>query len=220
MQTYDFGCYNQTVEETEQQLRESIRRTCTDSHASLVFDALAIVRSHYGNRLLDDLFPAALHPMRVALLLANYDKKTTSSLLIAALLHDTLIYKSLTEEQIERLFGRFVAKLIGSVTWYSHIRYAHSASESTSSGWQEILLDSHEVRSITVFDLLDGMLAWKWFPADHQAQLEISNQLEEIRAKYLPLAHATNMQAYHIMRREYDYYVEQGYAHKPESAAI
>jgi (p)ppGpp synthase/HD superfamily hydrolase len=220
MDTFDFSRYDYTVEETEQHLYKCIRSTCSITHAPLVFEALDIVRHIYSNQQRDDLIPSMLHPMRVALMLAQFDDKTTSKLLVAALLHDTMKDGRLTNAAIEAQFGHFVSKLVTAVTRYSHTSCIPGTQQIPSPVWQEILLDNHEVRSIKVFEEVDNMIYWKYIPADHPARLSIPCWLEEVRAMYFTLAHATNKQAYNLMRQEYAYYVEHGYTYQPESVTF
>lgn len=211
---YDFLRYDYTVKETEQHLHEAIKSKCTDKHAPLVFEALNIVHKLYDDQQRDDLVPAILHPMRVALMLVQLDANATSKLLIAALLHDVIKDGYLTGEEIEKKFGHYVAKLVTAITDYAlNSCIGDTRQPALPQTWQAILFESHEIRSIKVFEALDNMVYWKIIPADHQLRNDIPCWLEEARVVYLPLAHATNMQAYDLMRREYEYYVEHGYAH-------
>ena len=74
---------------------------------------------------------------------------------------------------------------------------------------------SHEVRAIKIFEDLDNMICWKTIPPKNPVQKKIPRWLEEAREMSLPLAHATNLQAYNIMQQEYKYYVAQDYAAQP-----
>ena len=151
--------------------------------------------------------------MRVALMLVHFDRNITSKVFIAALLHDVLEDTSITEQEIEEKFGKYVARLVQSVT--RHHKKTEGLLEKQADkrqNWEEIILDDHEVRAIKTFEDLDNMICWKTIPPKNPVQKKIPRRLEEGREMSLPLAHATNLQAYKIMQQEYTYYVAQDYA--------
>lgn len=64
----------------------------------------------------NDAAPYINHPLEVANLLANVGKVEDYDILIAALLHDTVEDTETTKEEIAKLFGDNVAKMVLEVT--------------------------------------------------------------------------------------------------------
>jgi (p)ppGpp synthase/HD superfamily hydrolase len=163
----------------------------------------------------DDNTPFIIHPMRVALMLVQFDRNITSKVFIAALLHDVLEDTNVTNSAIEEQFGKYAARLVQSVTNLHKTGELQEKRVAKRQNWEEIILEDHEVRAIKTFEDLDNMICWKTIPPKNPIQQKIPRWLEEAREMSLPLAHATNLQAYKIMQQEYSYYVAQGYAAQP-----
>ncbi len=64
----------------------------------------------------NDAAPYINHPLEVANLLASVGKVEDYDVLIAAILHDTVEDTETTKEEIEKLFGENVAKMVLEVT--------------------------------------------------------------------------------------------------------
>ncbi|MGI9056190.1 MAG: HD domain-containing protein [Pyrinomonadaceae bacterium] len=64
----------------------------------------------------NDAAPYINHPLEVANLLANVGKVEDFDILIAAILHDTVEDTETTKDEIEKLFGENVAKMVLEVT--------------------------------------------------------------------------------------------------------
>ncbi|HZS77592.1 MAG TPA: HD domain-containing protein [Ktedonobacteraceae bacterium] len=208
MQVQNLLQYTSSVDDIEEQLHALVETRYIKTHTPLVFEALGFIQRLYHGKLRDNSVPYILHPLRVALMLGQYEERTGTKLLIAALLHDTIKDGDLEDAEIEQRFGHFVAKLVTKVA-----RYTSNTGDTSSTDWDEILLESHEIRALKVFEELDNVMYWRILPVNHALRNNIPFWLEDVRTKYLPLAHATNMQAYELMHQEYTYYVKHGYAH-------
>jgi GTP diphosphokinase / guanosine-3',5'-bis(diphosphate) 3'-diphosphatase len=212
---YDFLRYDYTLMDTEDYLRKVVQRKYDTANAHRIFEALALAYDTHAEQFRANNVPYVIHPMRVALMLVNFDGSTTSKVFIAALLHDTLEDTCLTSQEIGQKFGKYVAKLVQSVTIpYDTNEDFHVKGDMKREKWQEIMLDSHEARAIKTFEDLDNMIGWKTIPEGSPLRNKIPRWLDEARELSLPLAHATSMKAYELMQREYTYYAEQGYANQ------
>jgi len=215
IQKYDFSRYDYTVQETEQYLCEVVKSKYGAMKTPHIFEALALAKRVHAPHLRDNNAPFIIHPMRVALMLAKLDNKTTSKVLVASLLHDTIEKSCLTDREIEQSFGSYVAKLVQSVTRRQNTSSLEEKREAKRQMWQEIMRSSHEVRTIKTLEDLDNMICWKAIPEGSPARRKIPRWLKEAQEMSLPLAHATNEQAYYFMQREIAYYVKQGYGDQP-----
>ena len=115
-QEYDFSDCNATVEYTEEYLCDVVRSKYERAYASQIFKALDLARSAHDGQLRCNDAPYIVHPMRVAIMLIKFEKTTTAKVVIAALLHDTLEKTCLTKDDLERIFDKYVAKLVRSLT--------------------------------------------------------------------------------------------------------
>src|SRR6266446_9852479 len=101
IEKYDISC-NYPLEETETYFRDVGARKYDKVNAEQIFKALNIAHQAHLGQYRYDYTPYIIHPIRVALMLLKFDENiTTSKVLIAALLHDTLEKKCLLSEEIE-----------------------------------------------------------------------------------------------------------------------
>jgi GTP diphosphokinase / guanosine-3',5'-bis(diphosphate) 3'-diphosphatase len=208
--------YNYTLEDTKGYLYKVVQSNYDVITARKIFDALTLAVDVHAQQLRANNVPYVIHPMRVALMLMNFDGNVTSKTIIAALLHDTLEETDLKISEIEQKFGKYVTKLVQSVTIpYDTNADAYEKRKAKREKWQELMLDSHETRAIKTFEDLDNMIGWKTIPEGNPLRNKIPRWLVEAQELSLPLAHATNMKAYKLMQGEYAYYAKQAYAHKP-----
>jgi len=213
---YNFFHIDYTVEETEEYLRDVVSKKYNTAQAQRVFAALDLARHAHKDRCRCNNASYIVHPMRVALLLLSFDENAISKVIIAALLHDVLEKTDVKACVIEEQFGRYVLKLVQSVTRDHDDK--QSCQEKTLAKrqcWLEAMSGSHEARLIKTCEDLDNMICWKAIPEDSLARGKMARWLMEAREMSLPLARVTNWQAYHLMRQEYDYYVERGFADQP-----
>lgn len=84
--------------------------------AEFIEAAAFAAKNHSSQKRKDDISPYINHPLEVAELLTTIGKIEDSDVLIAAVLHDTLEDTETTEEEIARLFGREVCKIVIELT--------------------------------------------------------------------------------------------------------
>ena len=85
---------------------------------SLIFNALDFAaKKHRDQRRLDaDATPYINHPIELAALLVNEGNVDDTSVLVAAILHDTVEDTETTPQELEHLFGFEIANIVMEVT--------------------------------------------------------------------------------------------------------
>jgi len=132
--------------------------------------------------------PYLVHPLEVAILLADMKLDTTA--IAAGLLHDSVEDTILTTEQIKEKFGEQVAHIVEGVTKISKIDFA-SREEAQAENVRKMMLamvDDIRVVLIKLADRLHNMRTLKHLSADRQTK--IAKETLEI---YAPLAHRLGM---------------------------
>ncbi len=129
--------------------------------------------------------PYIFHPIAVAKIVANQIGLGRTSI-ISALLHDVIEDTEYTEEDIERLFGEKVAKIVVGLTKISHLKKDQDVSIQAEN-YRKMLLTMHDdvrVILIKIADRLHNMQTMDAMPA--HKQVRISSETLYI---YAPLAH-------------------------------
>lgn len=213
---FDFANCNHTVEYTEEYLRETVIETYAQAQTQQIFDALHLAFSAHDSRRRCNDALYIIHPMRVALILLKYDSDTISKVFMAALLHDILEKTDVTYREIEERFGRYVAKLVQTLTRkHNDEQSLQEKIEAKRQNWLEIMSSSHETRMIRICEDLDNMYCWQTLSEDNPASKKIPRWLAEAQQMSLPLARTTNIQVYDVMRQECEFYAERGFGHQP-----
>jgi GTP pyrophosphokinase len=129
--------------------------------------------------------PYIYHPIAVAKIVA-YEIGLDTTSIIAALLHDVVEDTSYTLEDIERLFGENVARIVNGLTKISHLKKDQDASVQAENFRKMLLTLNDDVRVILIkiADRLHNMQTMDSMPADKQ--VKISSETLYI---YAPLAH-------------------------------
>ncbi|MEP7169373.1 MAG: HD domain-containing protein [Bacteroidota bacterium] len=87
-----------------------------DTHQLLKAIVFAAEKHRYQKRKDADKTPYINHPLNVAFTLVEIGKEEDQTLLIAAVLHDTVEDTETTPEEIENLFGKEVLSIVMEVT--------------------------------------------------------------------------------------------------------
>lgn len=192
-----------TEENLDRKLRQLIQRKYGSMGLSVI-NTLDRALNMYRGRYKDGI-PFVLHPLRVTWMLLELDQYATSKMCIAALLHSAPHERLLTLAEIEREFGGYVSKLVQSIgDAFCCSAFSLEDHETRQRRWQKIMGESHEVRSLRTFDDLDTLLSWKFLSESSPIHSSLRLWLADVREMSLPLAHATNIGAYTIMRQEYE----------------
>jgi guanosine-3',5'-bis(diphosphate) 3'-pyrophosphohydrolase len=133
--------------------------------------------------------PYISHPVEVAYYLATL--QSDAETLAGALLHDVPEDTEITIPDIEKRFGREVAKLVDGVTKLSKFGSARSVEEQQAENIRKMFLAMAEdvrVVIIKLADRLHNMRTLQFLPVEKQAR--IAHQSMDI---YAPLAHRLGM---------------------------
>lgn len=129
--------------------------------------------------------PYIFHPIAVAKIVA-YEIGLDTTSIVAALLHDVVEDTDYTIEDIERLFGENVARIVSGLTKISHLNKEQDASIQAEN-FRKMLLTLHDdvrVILIKIADRLHNMQTMGAMP--QHKQIKISSETLYI---YAPLAH-------------------------------
>jgi len=129
--------------------------------------------------------PYIFHPIAVSKIVA-YEIGLHATSIIAALLHDVVEDTTYTIEDIERLFGETVARIVFGLTKISHLKKDQDASLQAENFRKMLLTLNDDVRVILIkiADRLHNMQTMEAMPADKQVKIA-----SETLYIYAPLAH-------------------------------
>ena len=133
--------------------------------------------------------PYFSHPIEVAGILTRYRLDTAT--IVTALLHDTIEDTTTTLDQIERAFGKDVAKLVDGVTKLSRIEL-QSAEKNQAENFRKFLLamsDDLRVLLVKLADRLHNMRTLR-FIKDADKRRRIARETLDL---YAPLAERIGM---------------------------
>jgi GTP diphosphokinase / guanosine-3',5'-bis(diphosphate) 3'-diphosphatase len=174
------------------ELVERIREYDPDADEGLINRAYVFTVQKHGSQLRASGDPYFSHPVEVAGILTElrFDTET----IITALLHDTLEDTLTTPEEIERLFGANVARLVDGVTKLSKIE-AQTENERAAENLRKFLLamsDDIRVLLVKLADRLHNMRTLHFIKSPDKRR-RIARETMEI---YAPLAERIGMYEY------------------------
>ncbi|MSP68089.1 MAG: bifunctional (p)ppGpp synthetase/guanosine-3',5'-bis(diphosphate) 3'-pyrophosphohydrolase [Alphaproteobacteria bacterium] len=128
--------------------------------------------------------PYFSHPIEVAGILA--DMKLDVSSIVSGLLHDTIEDTGTTLDEIERLFGREVRRIVDGVTKLSKIRFESQAQQQAENFRKFLLAMSEDIRVLLIklADRLHNMRTLHFIASPEKRQ-RIAKETMEI---FAPLA--------------------------------
>lgn len=129
--------------------------------------------------------PYIYHPIAVAKIVA-YEIGLFTTSIVAALLHDVVEDTDYTIEDVERLFGENVARIVSGLTKISHLKKDQDASVQAENFRKMLLTLNDDVRVILIkiADRLHNMQTMDAMPIDKQVKIA-----SETLYIYAPLAH-------------------------------
>jgi GTP pyrophosphokinase len=176
------------------ELVERVRAYDPDADEALINRAYVFSVAKHGSQKRASGDPYFSHPIEVAGILTDLflDDKT----IVTALLHDTLEDTVTTPEEIERLFGPEILRLVDGVTKLSKIE-AQTESERAAENLRKFLLamsDDIRVLLVKLADRLHNMRTLHFIPKPEKRR-RIAKETMDI---YAPLAERIGM--YEFMR--------------------
>ncbi len=168
----------------------------------IIVRALNLSERAHGVQLRDDGALYVIHPIRVALSLLREFGHTSPTLLIAALMHDTVEDCSVSLALIRRVYGKRVAEIVKDVT---DARPAHETEKQKTirkhTKLKFILIRARASRIIKCADLLDNVRSWPLLSLKSLSRKKIPRWLKEASISYFPLARATDMRMYRAIKK-------------------
>jgi GTP pyrophosphokinase len=160
-------------------------------------DAEAISRAYefaahaHASQTRDNGDPYFTHPVEVAQILTGYRVDTNS--IVTALLHDVVEDTSVTLADVEKRFGRDVARLVDGVTKLTRLELQSDRTKQAENFRKLVLAMSEDIRVLLVklADRLHNMRTLR-FVRDEQKRRRIAAETLEI---YAPLAERIGMDA-------------------------
>ncbi len=184
--------YTATIEEEKKEIAKRYKDMLSDTYETLSKDDKLLIRkafdlaaeAHKEQRRKTGE-PYIFHPIAVAKIVSNEIGLAATSI-VAALLHDVVEDTHYTIEDIEKLFGKVVAKIVNGLTKISHLKKDQDVSLQAEN-YRKMLLTLHDdvrVILIKIADRLHNMQTMDAMPP--HKQVKISSETLFI---YAPLAH-------------------------------
>ncbi|MDQ3245357.1 MAG: bifunctional (p)ppGpp synthetase/guanosine-3',5'-bis(diphosphate) 3'-pyrophosphohydrolase [Pseudomonadota bacterium] len=171
------------------ELVEKVRAYDPDADEGMLNRAYVFSMKAHGTQVRANGDPYFSHPIEVAGILT--DLKLDDETIVTAILHDTIEDTLATAEEIERLFGANVARLVDGVTKLSKIE-AQSENERAAENLRKFLLalsDDIRVLLVKLADRLHNMRTLHHIPAEEKRR-RIARETMDI---YAPLAERIGM---------------------------
>ena len=150
--------------------------------------AYALAEKSHGAQLRDTGEPYIIHPINVALLLADLGLDTES--VCAALLHDVVEDTGVSIEEIKREFGDEIALLVDGVTKLGRIPFS-SVEEQQAENIRKMLLAMSKDIRVMIVKLCDRLHNMRTLSAK-SPQKQRDKALETMEV-YAPIAHRLGM---------------------------
>ncbi len=169
-------------------LLETARANRPNDDLDIVHRAYEISLQHHSGQQRASGEPYLVHPLEVAILLAEMRLDTTA--IAAGLLHDAIEDTAFTVEELKQQFGEQVAHIVEGVTKISKIDFA-SREEAQAENVRKMMLamvDDIRVVLIKLADRLHNMRTLQHLSPERQ--MKIAKETLEI---YAPLAHRLGM---------------------------
>ncbi len=171
------------------ELVERVKAYDPDADEDLLNRAYVFSMRAHGSQLRASGDPYFSHPIEVAGILT--DLKLDDETIATGILHDTIEDTLATQEQIEKLFGANVGRLVDGVTKLSRIE-AQTENERAAENFRKFLLamsDDIRVLLVKLADRLHNMRTLHFIPSEEKRR-RIARETMDI---YAPLAERIGM---------------------------
>lgn len=176
------------VDELFENLNKKISEYNADADYEIIKKAYEVASRAHKDQLRKSGEPYILHPLSVALILAELQLDVES--IVAAILHDVVEDTEMSNEQVESEFSKEIATLVEGVTKLTSITYRTATTvdkeEIQAENYRRMFLAmSNDIRVILIklADRLHNMRTLKFMPADRQKAIA-----KETLDIYAPLA--------------------------------
>ncbi len=169
-------------------LIDTVRRNRPSDDTEIIRKAWEFCLRHHRGQLRASGEPYVLHPLEVAIVLA--EMKLDSTAIAAGLLHDAVEDTPVTTPEITVLFGEQVAHIVEGVTKLDKIQFANREDRQAESVRKMLLAMVTDVRVVLIklADRLHNMRTLEHLRPDRQ--MGIARETLDI---YAPLAHRLGM---------------------------
>lgn len=166
------------------ELVERVKAYDPEANEDLLNKAYVFSMKAHGTQVRASGDPYFVHPLEVAGILTNM--KLDDATIATALLHDTVEDTLATMDDIQKLFGPEVAKLVDGVTKLSRIEFQNDQDKQAENFRKLVLAMSEDIRVLLVklADRLHNMRTLHFIPKEEKRR-RIARETMEI---YAPLA--------------------------------
>ena len=102
-------------------LAERLASHLGDDELDIVHRAFEVAEAAHQGQMRDEGTPYIVHPVRVAVSLADELQIYSPTLIASALMHDVIEDSPVTREQVAEMFGERIAKIVWLLTKYEHV---------------------------------------------------------------------------------------------------
>lgn len=164
------------------QYKKLVKAVGNFNDKELILSAVELARISHKGQKRDEGQDYIIHPLRIVNSLIFELSIKNSDLLIASILHDVVEDSNTTLQEIERVFGRKVAMLVGKLT-----RDKNRCTKQKK--FYELMKFSEEVRLLKAADWLDNLRS---FPFRRVRDERFFRHVREASTMYLPMAESVN----------------------------
>ena len=177
------------VEEQFSQLEATILAFRVGADLTRIRTAFEFARNAHASQMRKDGNEYIIHPIASAIIIAELGMDEDS--ICAALLHDCIEDTDVTEEEIESLFGKDVAIIVGGVTKLSRVTYTSVEEEQMENMRKMLIAMAKDIRVILIklADRLHNLRTLEYVSEEKQRAKAL-----ETMEMYAPIAHRLGIQ--------------------------
>jgi GTP diphosphokinase / guanosine-3',5'-bis(diphosphate) 3'-diphosphatase len=206
---------NERLAQIFQVLLETVRRNRPTDDLATIHKAYDFCLKHHAGQRRASGDPFALHPLEVALVLA--EMKLDATAIAAGLLHDAVEDTPVTSTQIAEEFGDQVAHIVDGVTKIEKIQFANREDRQAENVRKMLLAMVSDVRVVLIklADRLHNMRTLEHLLPDRQQA--IARETLDI---YAPLAHRLGMGKVRSELEDLSFQYVDPFGHDQVSSAV
>lgn len=155
----------------------------------LVKRAYDFAKKAHAGQLRDEGREYIVHPLRMIITMFRDYQVDDRNMLVAALLHDVIEDTSISAEQIREEFGEKACDYVLALTRPRDANENPNDKFAAKKRKFEYYMQApFKVKQIKLFDLIDNMLDWQYFPKNHPTTEKFPRWLFEYKHFVVPLA--------------------------------